>query len=87
MISERHCFKVGHASFAASADDLVGEVAFVGVVLDFELIFKPGDCEDISELHLLYDAVAGLIYKEIQLCECCDTCLHKMKFKSKKRAP
>jgi hypothetical protein len=58
---EAYCFEVGHASFAASSDDLVGEIAFVGVVLDFELVFEPGDCKHVTELHLLFDAVAGLI--------------------------
>ena len=63
-----HRFQIRHASLAASVDDLVAEVAFVGVVLDFELVFEPGDYKDIAQLHLLFDAVAGLILKEIQLC-------------------
>jgi hypothetical protein len=48
MIFKLHSFEVGHAPFTASLDDLVGEIAFVGVVLDFELVFKPGDCKHVS---------------------------------------
>jgi hypothetical protein len=44
MIFKLHSFEVGHASFAASVDDLVGKVAFVGVVLDLELVFEFSDC-------------------------------------------
>jgi hypothetical protein len=65
VVFETYCFEVGHTSFAASVDDLVGKVAFVGVMLNFELVFKPGDCKYISKLHLLFDAVAGLILEEI----------------------
>jgi hypothetical protein len=73
VVFETHCFEVGHASFAASVNDFIGEVASVRVVLDLELVFEPGDNEDISELHLLFDAVAGLIFT---------SCCHRNRLRS-----
>jgi hypothetical protein len=61
VVFEAYRFQIRHASLAASVDDLVGEVAFVWVVLNFELVFEPDDYKDIAQLHLFFDAVAGLI--------------------------